>query len=294
MNFATNSLRGNRMGRTHMKNPSKSFVALSLVLCVMCMATMDAAAIICSYDTLNRLTRVDYDNGTSIAYTYDAAGNRLTFAAQTGVASDRVAPVIHITQPTAGHLYVTTAGSVTLAGTASDANGVSSLSCTNDIGAQAPVDGSTSWTAGPIALSNGLNRVIIAALDPTGNVGRATLVVVKLAADAGSDPYSFDADGDGVPDWAEILSRTSTTNANSHLRFWNPTAQELAPGHFLLEWASSTGVLYSVERSTNLVASDAGFVLLKSGIPGLDGSTTYLDTNAPPQGSFFYRIGVDY
>ena len=31
-----------------------------------------------AYDSLHRLTRVVYDNGTSIAYTYDAAGNRLT------------------------------------------------------------------------------------------------------------------------------------------------------------------------------------------------------------------------
>jgi len=32
-----------------------------------------------TYDTLNRLTQVHYDNGTIITYTYDAAGNRLTY-----------------------------------------------------------------------------------------------------------------------------------------------------------------------------------------------------------------------
>ena len=31
-----------------------------------------------SYDSLNRLTMVDYGNGQTIAYTYDAAGNRLS------------------------------------------------------------------------------------------------------------------------------------------------------------------------------------------------------------------------
>src|SRR5947209_20576698 len=31
-----------------------------------------------AYDSLNRLTRVDYGNGAVIDYTYDAAGNRLT------------------------------------------------------------------------------------------------------------------------------------------------------------------------------------------------------------------------
>lgn len=33
-----------------------------------------------TYDSLNRLTKVDYGNGTVINYTYDAAGNRLTLS----------------------------------------------------------------------------------------------------------------------------------------------------------------------------------------------------------------------
>lgn len=37
-----------------------------------------AATIIYTYDSLNRLTAVDYGNGAAITYTYDAAGNRLT------------------------------------------------------------------------------------------------------------------------------------------------------------------------------------------------------------------------
>jgi YD repeat-containing protein len=31
-----------------------------------------------TYDNLNRLIQVQYEDGTSIQYTYDAAGNRLT------------------------------------------------------------------------------------------------------------------------------------------------------------------------------------------------------------------------
>jgi YD repeat-containing protein len=31
-----------------------------------------------TYDNLNRLVQVQYDDGSSIQYTYDAAGNRLT------------------------------------------------------------------------------------------------------------------------------------------------------------------------------------------------------------------------
>ena len=36
-----------------------------------------------TYDSLNRLKKVDYGNGKSITYTYDAAGNRLTMNAVT-------------------------------------------------------------------------------------------------------------------------------------------------------------------------------------------------------------------
>jgi hypothetical protein len=35
----------------------------------------------CTYDSLNRLTKADYGNGLAFNYTYDAAGNRLTFTA---------------------------------------------------------------------------------------------------------------------------------------------------------------------------------------------------------------------
>jgi YD repeat-containing protein len=42
------------------------------------MIAVPADAIDYAYDELNRLTSVTYDDGTTIAYSYDAAGNRLT------------------------------------------------------------------------------------------------------------------------------------------------------------------------------------------------------------------------
>lgn len=41
-----------------------------------------AATITYNYDSLNRLASVTYDNGQSITYTYDSAGNRLTMTSQ--------------------------------------------------------------------------------------------------------------------------------------------------------------------------------------------------------------------
>ena len=43
-----------------------------------------ACAVDYTYDALNRLTKVTYDNGASIAYGYDAAGNRLTLVSKGG------------------------------------------------------------------------------------------------------------------------------------------------------------------------------------------------------------------
>ena len=40
-----------------------------------------------TYDELNRLIKVEYENGTAINYTYDSAGNMLTLTADTGTAT---------------------------------------------------------------------------------------------------------------------------------------------------------------------------------------------------------------
>jgi YD repeat-containing protein len=44
------------------------------------LSTISSYGINFSYDSLNRLTNVDYGNGSVISYTYDSAGNRLTYS----------------------------------------------------------------------------------------------------------------------------------------------------------------------------------------------------------------------
>lgn len=468
----------------------------------------NGANILTTYDLLSRVTRVDYDNGTSIAYTYDAAGNRLKLVAQAAPLADQTAPIIQITHPTTDRLFVTSAGSVTISGTASDATGIAALSCTNDSGGQGSVAGTTSWSAGPIALSNGINRLTVSASDPTGNVGRASLIVVALppvsgpqvlfqddfndnsidvskwtnwgntvaessqnmqvlttVTDAGGslssapfsvssngvvtisrrlflhheESYSYmgkthffwgkffiqigtlplvgihyddldydifsdtralhgfyisrngvttpyllsvtgdvsvaiapvwdtwfdekitynpasgfldyfinntnqltyfvgalppgsppaitlsmdahgwwtghqqlmddllvtqagaaepvesrDSDRDGMPDWAEMLAGTSLSNAASRLAVQSVgQSGDLAAG-FRVEWSSTLGTFYSVDRTTNLLDALNGFTPLRTNIPGLLGTTSFTDTNFPPSGPCFYRINVDF
>ncbi|MBN9694429.1 MAG: RHS repeat protein [Zoogloea sp.] len=52
-------------------------IILGLVAAV-CAVSAHAGSASYTYDTLGRLTQVSYSNGTVIAYSYDAAGNRST------------------------------------------------------------------------------------------------------------------------------------------------------------------------------------------------------------------------
>jgi len=163
-------------------------------------ASAQSATIQTSHDALSRIARVDYDDGTSIAYTYDAAGNRLSLVVQAGIAPDRVAPLVQITQPTTERLYVTTANAVTLGGTASDVMGIASMHCTNGMGAPVSVAGTTSWTAGPMSLSAGANRIQITAADASGNIGSDSITIVVLSSD---EPY--------VGKWTAPMNTFGTT-----------------------------------------------------------------------------------
>jgi len=275
----------------HASHRRLSFILPILFYCTSCWA----AGIVCEYDSLHRLTRVDYDNGKNITYTYDAAGNRLALVSEAPIIPpDDTAPVILIADPTTENVYVTTNNPITLSGTAWDATGIAALSCTNDTGEQGCVAGTTLWTAGPIALSNGINRLTVSASDPIGNVGQASLTVVVLPPNSGSDLYSLDSDKDGMPDWAEILAGTSPTNCASCLAVKSIVPSETVPGGYELEWASYSGIYYSVNRSTNLMANPSVFIPLKTGIPGLPVTTKYTDTNLPPTDPCFYRISVDF
>ena len=73
------------------------------------------------------------------------------------------------------------AGLYTFSGTASDAGGISSVKV--HVSGTSPVDvnatGTTSWTAGPIALRNGLNHVTVTAFDGAGNRKSASRLVAS-------------------------------------------------------------------------------------------------------------------
>jgi hypothetical protein len=103
----------------------------------------------------------------------------------------------------------------------------------------------------------------------------------------GSADYA-DSDGDGMNNWQEWLAGTSPTNAALVLRL-QPTV--VLPAGVTLTWSSVTNRAYFVQRATNLMPQPA-FSLLQTNIPGLPGTTSFTDTNPPPSGLSFYRVGV--
>jgi hypothetical protein len=97
-----------------------------------------------------------------------------------------------------------------------------------------------------------------------------------------------DSDGDGMNNWQEWIAGTNPTNAGSVLLLAPP---EVGVDGVTLAWSSVSNRSYYVERATNLAALPA-FLPLQSNIPGLPGTTTFTDTNPPPSGPAFYRVGV--
>ena len=64
------------------------------------------------------------------------------------------------------------------------------------------------------------------------------------------------------------------------------------PAEVAVTWSSVANRTYALERATNLGAAPA-FSVLQSNLPGLAGTTSWTDTNAPGSAPRFYRVRVE-
>lgn len=94
-------------------------------------------------------------------------------------AGDPVPPLVAIVTPLASGTVNVSVPVVNVTGTASDNNKVDSVTFSNTTtGLFATAVGTTSWSASNVLLDPGVNVITARAIDPAGNVGQATLVVV--------------------------------------------------------------------------------------------------------------------
>jgi hypothetical protein len=97
---------------------------------------------------------------------------------QPPAARDTAAPSLTITYPALSSVLVS-ASSITLRGTASDNVGVVEVTWSSSNGHAGTAQGTTQWTAGPIALYLGSNTITVRARDAAGNTSWRSVVVTR-------------------------------------------------------------------------------------------------------------------
>ncbi len=107
----------------------------------------------------------------------DAAGNVGTDSINVTYTPDTTAPAVTISTPTSNPTLSVTAASLNLAGTASDAVGVTQVTWANNRGGSGTTSGTTSWSAANVTLQSGVNVLTVTARDAAGNTGTDTLTV---------------------------------------------------------------------------------------------------------------------
>ena len=88
----------------------------------------------------------------------DAAGNTSSDVLTVTYTPDITAPVVAITAPTSQPTYVASAASLNLAGSASDAVGVTQVTWVSDRGGSGTASGTTTWSVTGIALAVRIER----------------------------------------------------------------------------------------------------------------------------------------
>jgi hypothetical protein len=91
---------------------------------------------------------------------------------------DTLPPTLLLTYPS-GATLTTTADSITVRGAATDNSGQVSVTWTTQFGAQGAATGAAPFTAGPIPLIRGTNRITVHATDASGNATWRAVTVTR-------------------------------------------------------------------------------------------------------------------
>jgi YD repeat-containing protein len=198
---------------------------LVAAICIVNAAPAVAAPTSYTYDALNRLTEVEYADGTAIAYTYDAAGNRLTEVV------DTAAPTVAIEAPTTGDAYTTDASTLNLSGTAADDTAVESVTWSDDRGGSGTAVGTTNWMVSDISLQPGVNVLTVTATDSAGKTATTTLTVTLVTStplatptqEPTPNPMGSNTPAVSVTPTPALEATPSRTWTDTPLATWSPT-----------------------------------------------------------------------
>jgi hypothetical protein len=94
------------------------------------------------------------------------------------VPNDTTGPVMKITAPSSTNI-LTSASTISLRGTASDASGIRQVYWTTTIGGTGVATGTTDWTIASVPLYKGTNYLTVRAVDGAGNMSWRSLVITR-------------------------------------------------------------------------------------------------------------------
>jgi hypothetical protein len=121
---------------------------------------------------------------------------------------------------------------------------------------------------------------------PGSKISYAYLQSYGLPTDGSAD-FS-DSDSDGLNNFQEWITGTSPIDSTSSLKMLAPTN---GLGGIIVRWQSMAGRNYTLERAGGLV-DPSGFQPLARNMPGLNGFTSFTDTNVFG-GTVFYRVSAN-
>jgi Bacterial Ig domain/Purple acid Phosphatase, N-terminal domain len=199
-------------------------------------------------------------NGDTISGIVTATG--------TGSAADTIAPSIAITSPTSASTFAATGPSLALGGTASDNVGVTQVTWTNNRGGNGAAAGTTSWSAGAIALQAGTNIITVTARDAAGNSRPATLTVTLSDSTPPTVAVTAPAAGATVSGTATVSASASDNVGVAGVQFKMDGANlgvEVTTPPYATTWSS--GMIADGAHVLTAVARDAaGNVKTSAGV----------------------------
>lgn len=159
--------------------------------------------------------------------------------------------------------------------------------CINS-GNNAYASGSTDLDGNPRIVGGTVDIGCYEYQSPVSMVSYAWLEQYGLPITTNTD--TSDPNGTGFDVYQDWIAGLNPTNPASVLVMLPVTTTNTTSG-ITVTWQSVSGILYNLQRSTNLAAQPP-FSTIQANITGQAGTTSYKDTSATNGIPYFYRVGV--